>query len=169
MTDWPTIVREHGPLVWRTAFRLLNRHVDVADCFQQTFLAAVEYADRQSVRDWPALLRRLATARAVEQLRARYRAAGRGNLPPDVEADPTTPDPWVQAAGGELAEQLRVALATLDPAQATAFCLIALDGLSNTEAAAAMGVSANHIGVLLHRARQALRAKLSGFDPKVTR
>jgi RNA polymerase sigma-70 factor (ECF subfamily) len=169
MTDWPTIVHEHGPLVWRTAFRLLSRHADAADCYQQTFLAAVECAERQAVRDWPALLRRLATARAVELLRARYRPSGRVEPLSEAEADGSDPDPFFQAAGGELAEQLRVALATLDPAQATAFCLTALDGLSNTEAAGAMGVSANHVGVLLHRARQALRARLSGFDPKVTR
>lgn len=169
MTDWPTIVREQGPLVWRTAYRLLNRHADAADCFQQTFLAAVEFAERQTVRDWPALLRRLATARAMEQLRSRYRDSGRVEPMSELEANASDPDPWVQVASGELAEHLRAGLAAIDPAQATAFCLIALDGLSNTEAAGAMGVSANHVGVLLHRARQALRANLSGFDPKVIR
>ena len=169
MTDWPSIVRDHGPLVWRTAFRLLNRHADAADCFQQTFLAAVAFAERQSVRDWPALLRRLATARAVEQLRGRYRSAGRAEALDEAEVDPAALDPVDHAAGGELAERLRAALAAIDPIQATAFCLVSLDGLSNTEAAGAMGVSANHVGVLLHRARQALRAKLVGFDPKVTR
>lgn len=169
MTDWQTIIRDHGPLVWRTAFRLLNRHADAADCFQQTFLAAVEVAERQPVRDWPALLRRLATARAIEQLRARYRDGERGEPLAETDADPAALDPVTVAAGGELAERLREALAVIDPTQATAFCLTALDGLSNVDAAGAMGVSANHVGVLLHRARQTLRGKLSGFDPKVTR
>jgi RNA polymerase sigma factor (sigma-70 family) len=169
MTDWSSIVREHGPLVWRTAFRLLNREADAADCFQQTFLAAVEFAERQPVRDWPALLRRLSTARAIEQLRLRYRSAARNAPLTDAEADPSAPDPLAHAAGGELADRLRESLAAIDPRQAAAFCLTALDGLSNAEAAEAMGVSANHVGVLVYRARQALRGRLTGFDPKVTR
>ena len=169
MTDWSSIVREHGPLVWRTVFRLLNRHADAADCFQQTFLAAVELAEKQPVRDWPALLRRLATARAIEQLRLRYRSAARNAPLTDAEVDPSVPDPLVHAAGGELADRLREALAAIDPRQAAAFCLTALDGLSNAEAGEAMGVSANHANVLVYRARRSLRGLMIGFDPKVTR
>ena len=40
MTDWSQIVQEHGPLVWRTAYRLLNHEADAADCFQRTFVSA---------------------------------------------------------------------------------------------------------------------------------
>lgn len=169
MTDWSSIVREHGPLVWRTAFRLLNREADAADCFQQTFLTAVEFAERQPVRDWPALLRRLSTARAIEQLRLRYRSAPRNAPLSDAEIDHAAPDPLAHAAGGELADRLRESLAGIDPRQATAFCLTALDGLSNAEAGEAMGASANHVGVLVYRARQSLRELLVGFDPKVAR
>ena len=60
MTDWPTIIRDHGPLVWRTAFRLLNDHADASDCFQRTFMAAVELSERVAVRSWPAVLKRVA-------------------------------------------------------------------------------------------------------------
>ena len=49
MTDWPAIVRRHGPTVWRTAYRLLNDHADAADCFQETFLSALEMSRRQKV------------------------------------------------------------------------------------------------------------------------
>src|SRR5262245_29492172 len=73
MTDWSQIVAQHGPLVWRTAQRLLAHEADAADCFQRTFTAAVELAERETIRHWPALLRRLATARALEQLRERLR------------------------------------------------------------------------------------------------
>jgi RNA polymerase sigma-70 factor, ECF subfamily len=167
MTDWPSILRDHGPLVWRTAFRLLNDHADAADCFQKTFLAAVELAGRESVRHWPAVLKRLATARALEMLRARYRRSAEPL--PDPPCDHRPADPLDAAAHGELADRLRAALADLDPALASVFCLVCLEGLSNSEAAAELGVTANHVGVLLHRARQALRPKLSGFDPKVLR
>jgi RNA polymerase sigma-70 factor, ECF subfamily len=162
MTDWPTILRDHGPLVWRTVFRLLNHHADAADCFQRTFLAAVELAGRETVRSWPAVLKRLATARALEALRARYRK--RVTELPEL-ADHRSGDPRDAAAHGELADHLRAALAELDPVLANVFCLICLEGLSNTEAAAQLGVTANHAGVLLHRARAALRVKLKAFDP----
>lgn len=165
MTDWPTIIREHGPLVWRTAYRLLSHHADAGDCFQRTFLAAVERAEKEAVRNWPALLRHLATARALEALRARRRQARRTEVLPDRLADPTPGSPPEAAAGGELADRLREALAEIDPAQAAVFCLVCLEGLSNREAALAAGVTANHAGVLLHRARQALRERLSAFDP----
>jgi RNA polymerase sigma-70 factor (ECF subfamily) len=167
MTDWPTILRDHGPLVWRTAYRLLNHHADAADCFQKTFLAAVELAGRESVRHWPAVLKRLATARALETLRVRYRNRPAEPLPELV--DLRVHDPLDTVTDGELADRLRAAVAELDPTLANVFCLICLEGLSNVEAAAQLGVTANHAGVLLHRARQALRTKLSGFDPKVTR
>jgi RNA polymerase sigma-70 factor (ECF subfamily) len=162
MTDWPAVVREYGPLVWRTAYRLVGTDADAADCYQQAFLAAVRLAAAGPVRHWGGALRRLATARALDLLRARHRArAAEFTDAPD----PRPADPISAAAAGELAGQLRAALAELDPLPAELFCLVALDGLSNAEAAAELGVTANHAGVLLHRARAALRAKLRAFDP----
>jgi RNA polymerase sigma-70 factor (ECF subfamily) len=163
--DWPELVRHHGPLVWRTAYRLLSHDADAADCFQRAFLSAVELAASEPIRSWPATLTRLATARALDQLRARYRAAGRvealNGEPPGSSADP-----FECAAAGELADALRHALAAIDPAQAQVFCLTCLEGFSNTDAADQLGISANHAGVLLHRARVALRDKLRAFDPQ---
>lgn len=168
MTDWPTILRDYGPPVWRTAYRLLDHHADASDCFQRTFLAAVELAEREVVGNWPAVLRRLATARALDLLRSRYRDR-RAEPLPDLTADERALDPLDSASRGELADRLRIALAEIDPTQASVFCLVQLDGLSNGDAAVAVGVTANHTGVLLHRARQALREKLSAFDPATDR
>ena len=42
MTDWEHVVRTHGPLVWQTAWRLLGQEADAADCFQETFVSAME-------------------------------------------------------------------------------------------------------------------------------
>lgn len=165
MIDWDAVVREHGPLVWRTASRLLTSEADAADCFQNTFLVAVPLAAGEAVRNWPALLRRLATARALELLRSRYRNRLRsGGLTDEPVTDPA-PDPLAAASQSELAESLRAALAGIDPRQAEVFCLICLEGLSNVEAAAELGMTPNHAGVLLHRARAALRERLRAFDP----
>ena len=166
MTDWEAIVREFGPVVWRTAFRLLNREADAADCFQRTFLAALEVDREERVRHWPAILRRLATARALEQLRGRYRESRLSSeLPDEPPLDPAALDPVELVSGGELALALRKALARIDPQQAEVFFLVCLEGSTNAEAAAAIGITANHAGVLLHRCRAALRERLRAFDP----
>ncbi|HEV2948238.1 MAG TPA: sigma factor [Gemmataceae bacterium] len=71
MTDWSQIVEQHGPAVWRTAVRLLRNEADAADCFQRTFVSALEFSRKQTVRNWPALLKQFVTARAIERLRQR--------------------------------------------------------------------------------------------------
>jgi RNA polymerase sigma-70 factor, ECF subfamily len=163
-TDWEALVRAHGPLVWRTAYRLLTNDADAADCFQRTFLSAVDLAGAEPVRHWPAVLVRLATARALEALRARHRERGR-NEPLASDPPGGAPGPLDDAAEGELADGLRAALTEIDPRQAEMFCLVCLEGLTNQEAAGQLGVTANHANVLLHRARSALQQRLRRFAP----
>jgi hypothetical protein len=40
MTDWQAIVAEHGPKVWRTAYRILADHNDALDCYRKRFFLA---------------------------------------------------------------------------------------------------------------------------------
>ena len=74
MTDWPQILNEHGGIVWQTVRRLLNDDADAADCFQETFVAALVFARQQPVQNWVGLLKQLATARALDRMRKRARA-----------------------------------------------------------------------------------------------
>ena len=81
MTDWDGILSREGPAVWRTVYRLLGRRADAEDCFQETFLAALQaWRDEaeagRAVQSPRALLHRLATARAIDRLRSRYRQGG---------------------------------------------------------------------------------------------
>ncbi len=162
MPDWPAIVTEHGPVAWRVSYRLVGHEADAADCVQKAFVGLIDLHARKGVRDWPAALTHLATARALDCLRSRKRSRV-----PELVTDPPgrEADPMLAAEAGELAATLRQSLAEIDPAQAEAFCLTALDGFTNQQAAAAMGRTANHVGVLVYRARAALRAKLRAFDP----
>jgi RNA polymerase sigma-70 factor (ECF subfamily) len=165
MKDWPRIVQEHGPVVWRTACRLLNNEADAADCFQRTFLAALELASTETIRNWPAFLNRLATLRALECLRQKRRDAGRRTRMPEGSADVTAVDPLQAAEVGELVEHLRQALAELDQRQGQVFCLACLEDLSYQEIAAQLGVTVGHVGVLLNRARAALQKRLQAHRP----
>jgi RNA polymerase sigma-70 factor (ECF subfamily) len=166
MTNWSEIVQQHETMVWRTALRLLNNEADAADCFQRTFVSALELARKEPVRNWPALLKRLVTARALERLRQRGREAHRKtSLPASGSAYARAADPLQAAEASELAEHLRLALAELDPRQAQVFCLACLEGFTYHEIAEEIGVTVNHVGVLLNRARTILRERLQAYGP----
>jgi len=160
MPDWPEIIEREGAAVWRAAYRLLGNRADADECFQEVFLAALEVAAREPVRDWGALLRRLAAARAMDRLRRRYRRREAGPAA-DWDALPgAAPLPSRGAEDAELAGSLRAALAGLPPKQAEAFCLHHLEDWSYREIAGHLAISVDAVGVLLHRARKRLRVLL---------
>lgn len=162
MVDWEAIVCRDGPAVWRTAYRLLGNHADADDCFQETFLSAVSFARYESISHPRALLQRLATARALDRLRVRYRTRRREtDVAAGDEVHAIGSQPAQSAEAAELSERLRVALSTLPPKQAQAFCLFYLDGLAYAQIATHLDASVNGVGVLLHRARGRLRELLA--------
>lgn len=164
--EWPAIVRDHGPIVWKTAYRLLGRDADAADCFQETFLSAMEVAGRQNVENWPGLLQRLATARALDQLRRRMREAQRRAS--DVtweQMEASGRGPAEVAQDNELGDRLRAALCELAPQQGAVFCLRCLSELSYGEIASELEISIDAVGVTLHRARARLQ-ELLGPDTR---
>jgi RNA polymerase sigma factor (sigma-70 family) len=69
------------------------------------------------------------------------------------------------AEANELAEQLRAALSRIDKRQAEVFCLGCVEELSYVEISDRMGISVSHVGVLLNRARAALRRELKAYQP----
>lgn len=165
MADWEGIVERDGPAVWRTVYRLLGRRADAEECFQETFLAAIELWRRQPVRNPRAALLRLATARAVDRLRQRYRRAGRETAAQwDTVPHPGEGPPG-EVAANELSQRLREALTLLPEKQADVFCLNALEGWAYAEVAEELGISTDAVGVLLHRARARLRAALAEWSP----
>lgn len=161
MPDWETIVRRDGPVVWRTAYRLLNNRADADECFQETFLSALEVARREDVGNWRALLQRLAAARAVDRLRERCRRRSREESADWNAFAGNEPQPAQNAQEAELAQRLRDALAQIPVQQAEVFSLHGLEGWSYQEIAEQLSLSINSVGVLLHRARKRLRELLA--------
>jgi len=167
--DWSHIVELHGPTVWRISRRLLTNESDAADCFQQTFVSALELLRREPVANWGALLNRLAHARALDRLRQRQRQSKRQAVIPDEGiADRSAASPPQAAEAREFAQQLREALADLDPRQGQVFCLACLECFSYDEIADQLNITVNHVGVLLNRARTFLRARLAAHEPTTT-
>jgi len=162
MTDWDAILRDNAPAVWRTLWRLLGNRADAEECFQETFLAALKYASVEAIRNASAFLQRLATARAMDRLRKRYRQQSAI----DDSADPAAavssrPGPVESVVAAELSDQLRRALARLGEQQAQAFALHALSGWSYDEIGRQLGLSSSNVGVTIHRARRRLQELLA--------
>ena len=158
MIDWQLIIEEHGSAVWQTAYRLLGNDADAADCFQETFISALKFCRRKQVRNFSALLSRLATARAIDQLRRRIRRSRSTTDNADWTAmQSTNPSPSQQAQHNELAEGLRISLSKLPRQEAQVFCLRYLNDMSYQQIANELGIKTNAAGVLLHRARAKLR------------
>jgi RNA polymerase sigma factor (sigma-70 family) len=161
MTDWPLILAEHGDAVWRTVYRLLDHHADALDCYQETFLAAWRFAEREPVADWRSFLVSLATRRAMDRLRQRYRdrvhvVAIDGLREPSSEAE----CPVRHASATELMDRVREGMAELPDKQAQVFWLSCIEGLSHQQISGRIEISPGEVRVLLHRARTRLSAML---------
>jgi RNA polymerase sigma-70 factor (ECF subfamily) len=162
--DWSDVVEQHSSIVWRTIHRLIPQTTDAADCFQATFISAWQVSQKQTIQNWPAMLRCLATARALDRYRQLARHRSRYEiLPSQGLIDGRLREPIKIAEATELEELLRMALAEIDPQEAEVFCLACLDELTYREISSELGLSVNHVGVILNRARSKLRARLGAF------
>ena len=161
MTQWRELLQEYGPLVWKTAYRLVNNQDDAADCFQETFLAAWRREQVEPVQSWTALLIRLATIQGIECLRRKLKH----RLQPykavtDEFIDNRAIPPDEAMHQQELCNNFRKALSEIDHRLATVFCLAYFDELPYEVIAETCSLSVSYVGVLFHRAKAALKARL---------
>jgi RNA polymerase sigma factor (sigma-70 family) len=167
LTDWEQVRQAYAPLVWGVVVRILRHEADALDCFQDVFAEAIERDRGAAVANWGAVLRWLATRRAIDTLRRRARLPLVG-----VDAEPVgsmSSSAEHHASFLELVEIVRRELAVLSNSQAEAFWLVCVEEQSYDEVAEAMGLSKNTVGVLVHRARQHLRTKLKSLNPAPSR
>jgi RNA polymerase sigma-70 factor (ECF subfamily) len=157
--DWESIVRTHTPLAFDAAWRLLGHAADTEDVVQEALLDAFRLHARQPVDNWGALVRHLATRRAIDRLRKRRTAT----LVPLGTFDVTAPEseqPESVAAERELADRLRWAIAELSDREASVFSLRYFGEMANSEIARTLGISTDAVGVALHKARKRLKELL---------
>lgn len=157
LTDWASIVREHGPMAFQTAWRILGHLQDTEDAVQEALLEAFRAHRRGGVQNWGGLVRTAAACRALDRLRQRRPAAA---MPENVPL-PASEGPDRLAQANELAQWLRSAVAALPARQAEVFSLRYFGELSNPEIAAALGISSEAVAVALHKARASLASMQS--------
>ena len=159
MINWEELIELHGRQVWRTVCRLLNNTQDAQDCYQETFLRAIQYSKKQPVKNWNALLKRIGTARALDQLRKRYRQRTNPLEEEVVDSSALSIETTMQEK--ELLHSLRYGLTQLSENQATTFWLCEVEQLSHPEVAEQMSAKPSQVALWLHRAKKQLRISMA--------
>jgi RNA polymerase sigma-70 factor (ECF subfamily) len=178
------LVREFGPPMRAVTRRMLRNDEDADDALQEAFVAAFKavarFEGRSSLATW---LHRIAVNAALMKLRGKHsraaEEAAQGELRGEIDEllpgfvglgvfrEPQSrwcelpEDPLVRE---ELCATVRAAIDGLPEPFRAALLLRDIEGLSNEELAAALGVSVNAAKIRVHRGRQALRALL---EPRI--
>lgn len=157
MNFWNELVEQHGPMVYRIALRVVGQAADAEDVVQDVFLEVHRLWWSRKTENWPALLRTLATRRAIDNLRRRKEKPNR------LDCDPLQPgaEPDDVACAKELEDQLRAGIARLPQQQAEVFTLHWLEGRSHQEIADELDISPHGVASALHKARVRLAKGLS--------
>ncbi len=141
------LFRQHGPMVYRRALRLLGRREDADEATQEVFIrvmrGASSFEGRSGITTW---LYQITTHYCLNLMRDRARRR-------QLLQENTLATEGETKAGPAAAELvlLRRLLAEADEQQARAAVYVYLDGMSHEEAAALLGVSKRTVGNLIER------------------
>jgi len=172
MNDFAHQVAAHRPMLAQTARRMLRNDAWAEDAVSETLVAALENPDafsgRSRLRTW---LVAILKHKAIDQVRAHTRerqldrvhddgvgeADGAEGTRAVVDAIAQWDDPQECLSRVQFVAQLEACLKTLSPRQRQVFLLH--DGMEKetAEICDELGITANHLGVVLHRARHRLR------------
>lgn len=164
-------VELHSPGVYRLALRLTGDAVEAEDVLQETFLSAFKAIDkfqwRAGLTTWLYRITYNAAMMRLRQPAARVRSVelpvddGETVIPqqlfdwcclPEQDFETTEAKAELEHAIHELPETLRAV-----------FLLRELEGLSNDETAATLGLTPENVKTRLYRARLWLRERLAGY------
>jgi RNA polymerase sigma factor (sigma-70 family) len=154
--SFATLVRRHGPMVWRLSLRLLGHVQDAEDAFQATFLVlackAATVLKRESVGSflYGVAYRTALKARAIH---ARRRSRERQvEEMPHPEIPPVEPQDWLDHELNLLSEKYRAVIVACD-----------LEGRSRKETARQLGLSEGTVSSRIARGRRLLAKRLSRY------
>src|SRR6187401_996731 len=147
------LYERHYEAVFRTALRVTGRPADAEDVLQTVFVRLLSRNEQDEAARRPAAyFRRAAVNAAVDLLRRRAVRA-------ETAYDDAAPHAAIESSL-LLKEQLRRAIATLEPDDAALFLMRYVEGLSNQELADSFQLEKNNVAVRLHRIRLRLQAEI---------
>ena len=158
------LVERHQRRVFNIAFRMLDDREEAADVVQDTFLSVFRHLKNFEGR---ARFSTWITTIAMNRCRNALRSASRTRTIA-LETDPPAPggaNPESETGAREIRRHLERALAQISPEHREVVVLRDIEGLSCQAVAEILGVETGTVKSRLHRARQALRARLEGVWP----
>lgn len=150
-------------MVFSTAYRITGNPADAEDVLQTVFLRLLRRSESSgALLQRESYLRRAAINVALDVVRSgkSARSVPIDDLPTD-RAITATPTPGPESA--ELRNELRRALAHLQPREAEIFALRFFEERSNQEIARMLQISQVHVAVILHRTRRQLQKEIGGY------
>jgi len=145
--------RAHHGLVFRTAYRITGNAADAEDVLQTVFLRMLHRStSSEKLQSEEGYLRRAAINAALDILRSRQsdRTVELIDLPGGKAPNETA----------DLRRALVQAIGKLESRSAEIFSLRFLEGFTNPQIAAILGISQVLVAVIVHRTRRQLRKEL---------
>jgi RNA polymerase sigma-70 factor, ECF subfamily len=168
-----SVFREHGDRVFSLARRMVDNDADAEDVTQEVLVQVVRKLDtfrgEAALTTW---LHRVTVnaALALRRRRAARRERPLGATPEHTLEDSVAPardrrraSPDEQALGRELRQVIESAIQRLPRLYRDTYVLADVDGLSNAEVGATLGLSLPAVKSRLHRARLMMRDALAPF------
>jgi RNA polymerase sigma factor (sigma-70 family) len=159
---WGRVYETLAPSIFRLCRRALASREDAEDATSEIFLKArVRLSSYESSRPFAPWLYKVAANHCWDEIRKRRTRAEIDDAEPELstlEAEAPTPQEAVLAI--ESRDSLRRVIAELDDRSRLAIALRYYADMSYEDIGQALGISPNFVGVLLLRARRAMRTRL---------
>lgn len=166
------LVERYSPTIYNLALRMMYNREEAEEVLQETFLSAFRavsrFEGRSQLGTW---LYRIAYNAALMRLRKHQLPTTSIDEPIQNEEGDQIPRQLVDWTArpeeilltGELRSVLNAAAAALPETLRGVFTLRDIEGLSTAETAEVLGLTETNVKVRLHRARLALRERLTGY------
>jgi RNA polymerase sigma-70 factor, ECF subfamily len=168
------LLERHQRRVFRFGLRMCGEEESAKDVLQETLLAAArgirDFRGAASVSTWLYAIARSFCTKVRRTSKFAPEHVGSIEGSPDAASVPDTRrSPEEDAAGKQIEAALREAIAALEPIYREALVLRDVEGLSAPEVAQVLGISIDAVKSRLHRARLAVRERVSpalGISPE---
>jgi RNA polymerase sigma factor (sigma-70 family) len=163
---WEEIVRDHGPRVFRLAYRLTGNLHDAEDLTQDVFVRVFRSLHRFQPGTFEGWLHRITTNLFLDTARRRQKIRFDGLADGAAERLASAwPSPSEELADLDLDHDVAAALAALSPEFRAAVVLCDIEGLTYEEIASVLDVKIGTVRSRIHRGRAQLRAALDHRKP----
>jgi RNA polymerase sigma-70 factor, ECF subfamily len=165
--DFDALYRSHYGRVFGLCLRLLRRPAQAEDAAQEVFVRAYRSLDRYNPdQPFAAWVSGIATHHCIDLIRRRAKEPGLFDDPDaDLNAlESDAPAPLDALVDAERGAAVRAAIAALPDKYRVPIVLAYFNDSSYDEIAADLGITRNHVGVLLLRGKHLLRQSLAAAD-----